>query len=141
LVKGDIRRDIALNLVAIRALAAGDGPDGSRTLTLRRYILGLALVAITAPIDTNLREGCLLVVDAERPSYFELVSYNGIRQKLELDHATALAFAQHAASAFGVDQQECEVIFDKDDAQKVLSQTKEEAKRQRRQSTRSEEGA
>jgi CRISPR-associated protein Csb1 len=141
LVKGDIRRDIALNLVAIRALAAGDGPDGSRTLTLRRYILGLALVAITAPIDTNLREGCLLVVDAERPSYFELVSYDGIRQKLELDHATALAFAQHAASAFGVDQQECEVIFDKDDAQKVLSQTKEEAKRQRRQSTRSEEGA
>jgi Zn-finger protein len=40
-----------------------------------------------------------------------------------------------------VDQQECEVIFDKDDAQKVLSQTKEEAKRQRRQAARSEEGA
>jgi CRISPR-associated protein Csb1 len=120
LVRGDIRRDIALNLVAIRALAAGDGPDGSRTLTLRRYILGLALVAITAPIDTNLREGCLLVV--KKPSYFELVSYNGIRQKLELDHDTALAFAQHAASEFGVDQQECEFIFDKDEAQKVLSQ-------------------
>jgi CRISPR-associated protein Csb1 len=140
LVKGEIRRDIALNLVAIRALAAGDGPAGPRTLALRRYILGLALVAITAPMDTNLREGCLLVVDVERPSYFELVSHDGMRRRLELDHATALAFAQHAASAFGVGEDR-QVAFEQDTAKAVLSQTKEEAKRQRRQSTRSEEGA
>jgi len=140
LVRGDIRRDIALNLVVIRALAAGDGPDGAQTLALRRYILGLALVAITAPIDTNLREGCLLVIDAKRRPFFELVSYDGTRRKFELDHATALAFAQRAADAFGVGQDR-EVAFEQDAAQAILLQPKEEAKRQRRQAVRSGESA
>ena len=55
IAKGGIRRDATFSLAALRLLAAGD--DAKQTLALRRYILGLSLVALTAPATTYLRPG------------------------------------------------------------------------------------
>lgn len=98
IARGGIRRDSVLNLVALRALSAG---DGEATLTLQRYILGLALIAFTAQSSIFLREGCLLV-SSKQPAERKLVSRDGTRAELNVDADTALAFARAAAKAFGV---------------------------------------
>jgi CRISPR-associated protein Csb1 len=53
-VGGRIEREVTVNLVALRDLR--DGETGQ----LRKYLLGLALVAATAEINLFLREGCHL---------------------------------------------------------------------------------
>ena len=102
--RGDIRRDVTVNLVALRRLG------GERADDLRRYILGLSLVAATAPQDGFLRAGCQLV--PARPITVERVDRNGTRTEVTLDHATALAFAEKMAAAFGVADRR-RVTFDK----------------------------
>ncbi len=97
---GGTRRDVTFSLAALRLLSAGD--DETQTLALRRYVLGLALVALTAPAQTYLRQGCNLVPDAEHPRMITLVHANGTRDPLTLDHDANLAFAKLAAQAFGV---------------------------------------
>ncbi len=57
LVKGEVIRDVTINLVALRGINAGTPEEA---LALRKYLLGLALVAATAEIDLFLREGCNL---------------------------------------------------------------------------------
>ncbi len=47
-----IRRDATLSLAALRLLAAGKDQD--QTSALRRYVLGLSLVALTALASTHL---------------------------------------------------------------------------------------
>ncbi|MBK8978726.1 MAG: type I-U CRISPR-associated protein Cas7 [Planctomycetes bacterium] len=93
---GPIRRDITVNLVALRRLAGGDNGK------LRRYLLGLSLVAVTAPFDPFLRQGCLLVLDPDTPATWCLVDRSGIRSELTLDHGAVLGWARAAAAAFGV---------------------------------------
>ncbi|HMV70226.1 MAG TPA: type I-U CRISPR-associated RAMP protein Csb1/Cas7u, partial [Myxococcota bacterium] len=61
IAEGPIRRDVTVNLVALRRL------DGDRGPELRRYLLGLALIAAAEPLDPFLRQGCVLVPDAEAP--------------------------------------------------------------------------
>ncbi|MEN6335382.1 MAG: type I-U CRISPR-associated RAMP protein Csb1/Cas7u [Phycisphaerales bacterium] len=100
IAKGGVRRDVTFSLAALRLLAAGD--DADKTLMLRRYVLGLSLVAMTAPAHTYLRQGCNLVPDVDRPRTVTLVSADGMRDNLELKHDEALAFAKLAARAFGV---------------------------------------
>ena len=95
-VHGEILRTITVNLVALRRLGGDNGP------VLRRYVLGLALVAATAPLDAFLRQGCLLTPDPDAPESWAAVSRNGTRETITLDHAAALGFAQGAAAAFGV---------------------------------------
>jgi CRISPR-associated protein Csb1 len=94
-----IRREAILNLVALRALSSG--PNGA-ALKLQRYILGLALVALLAPSDKFLREGCLLVPAGERDAETKLVDRTGKRNDLKLADPEALDFAQAAAKDFGV---------------------------------------
>ena len=48
--KGGISRDAVLNLIPMRAMAA-DGED--KTWALRRYVLGLALLALFAPASDS----------------------------------------------------------------------------------------
>src|SRR5271155_1897066 len=60
---GEIRRDATLSLAALRLLAVGN--DVTKTLALRRYILGLALVAFASNASTYLRQGCNLVRSAK----------------------------------------------------------------------------
>lgn len=110
---GGVRRDATLSLVALRLLAAG--PDRERTLALRRYILGLALVALTAPPAVFLRQGCQLVRAGEID--FKLVYADGRREAAGVDHESALAFARLAAAAFGVGNDR-EVPFEKERAVK-----------------------
>ena len=106
LVRGEIRRDVTVNLIALRRLEGGEGP------ALRRYILGLALVAATAPMDGFLRQGCLVTPDPDVPARWTAVARDGAREDLELDGDAALAFAKDAASDFGVGENQT-VEFDK----------------------------
>ena len=114
---GGVRRDATLSLAALRLLSTG---APKKTLLLRRYILGLSLVALTASAATYLRQGCNLVLDLEKGREFTLVYSGGKREILKLSHADALAFARSAAAAFGVGES-CDVIFDKELATKDIA--------------------
>jgi CRISPR-associated protein Csb1 len=102
---GSIRRDTTLGLAALRRLAVLEA-DGSlstdRTLALRRYILGLSLVALTAPQDPYLRQGCNLVTDIDKPREFKVANLDGTRPDATISHDEALQYARVAAKAFGV---------------------------------------
>lgn len=108
---GAIRRDVTLNLVALRRL------HGDDVLALRRYILGLALVGATAPQDGFLRAGCLLVRDPDHDPMFEIVARDGTRQALALAHQDAFDYARSAAERFGVGEDK-NVAFEKERAKK-----------------------
>ncbi len=126
-VKGEIRRDACLNLAALRSLKAGkDNP-----LPLRRYILGLSLVAFTAPQETFLREGCQLVPDPDHPTEWKKIYHDGRSETLAVSHETALSYAQNAAQDFGVGQSR-EVEFASQLAQSELRKSKEERKKGKR---------
>ncbi|MFO7566469.1 MAG: type I-U CRISPR-associated RAMP protein Csb1/Cas7u [Enhygromyxa sp.] len=94
---GPIRRDVTVNLVALRRL---DSKEDSEAL--RRYLLGLTLLAATQPIDPFLRQGCLLVPDADQPADWTLVDRNGTRTTVSINADGLLAWARSAAKAFGV---------------------------------------
>jgi CRISPR-associated protein Csb1 len=98
IVHGDIRREAILSLVGLRSI----GPRGPTGDALRRYVLGLALVAMTYERSHDLRQGCLLVNDSEKPAAWELVGNDGMRTSVAPDGKGTLAFAQAAAKAFGV---------------------------------------
>lgn len=128
LVEREIRRDATLNLAALRALRAGEEADA---LPLRRYILGLALIAFTAPQETFLREGCQLVPDVARPAKWSLVKHDGSRDNdFALSHDRVLTYARAAATAFGVGPGR-QGTFVKRKAQEVLNQSKKERKTSR----------
>lgn len=97
---GGIRRDASLSLAALRHLHCGD--NAASTLALRRYILGLSMVAFTATAETYLRQGCNLVLEPEHKREFVEVFYDGRREPCEVTHEAALAFATKAASEFGI---------------------------------------
>lgn len=118
IAKGGIRRDVTFSLAALRLLAAGD--DANRTLALRRYILGLSLVALTAPPQTYLRQGCNLVPDVDNPRRTTLVNADGSREEFELTHEQAIEFATRAAKEFGVGES-LSVAFDSGLAKKDIA--------------------
>ena len=93
-VHEEIRREITVNLIALRRLRGDDGP------TLRRYVLGLALVAATAPLDGFLRQGCLITPDPDAPGTWVSVGRDGVRETVALDKNGALALAQMACKDF-----------------------------------------
>jgi CRISPR-associated protein Csb1 len=104
--RGPIQRDVTLNLVALRRLS------GPRTDDLRRYILGLSLLAALEPMDAFLRQGCLLVPDGDQPSSWTVVGRTGERTAVAISEGVALAYAQEAAKRFGVGESRS-VTFDK----------------------------
>ena len=106
IARGPIRRDVTLNLVALRRL------DGQNGQVLRRYILGLALVAATASLDGFLRAGCLLTLDPDDSGIWQAVARSGKRESVSLDEGIALEYARSAANAFGVGSDR-RVAFDK----------------------------
>ena len=112
---GGVRRDASLGLAALRLLSAGQ--DAARTLALRRYILGLALTAFTHNPSGYLRQGCLLVLDRDRPREFVEVAPTGERNPVATTHEQALAYAKAAAKAFGVGESRT-VTFDRERARK-----------------------
>jgi len=106
---GGIRRDATLSLAALQLLNAN---TEARTLALRRYVLGLSLVALTVNTSSYLRQGCNLVQDPEKPREFHEVYRDGRREPATISEADALAFAKQAAEAFGVGESRT-VAFDK----------------------------
>jgi len=99
LAKGGVVREAILNLVALRAVSAGD-PDGTKKL--QRYLLGLGMVGLTAPFHSYLREGCLLVNSPGKEAERQIVLRNGKRESMSVDAAGALRYAEAAALDFGV---------------------------------------
>ena len=130
IAKGGIERHVTVNLVALRRLESKDTEatekvgnlesengklaeasrqlEEANTQALRRYVLGLSLVAATAPLDPFLRQGCLLVpdqgetVDQDKAAKWSLVERSGKRPEVDLNEQTALNYAESAAKAFGV---------------------------------------
>ena len=128
IAKGVIERQVTVNLVALRRLEGKDTEATEKlrnlesengelakalcqleeantkvTNKLRRYVLGLSLVAATAPLDPFLRQGCLLVSDLDETAEWSLVERNGSRIAVNnLNEQTALNYAKTAAKDFGV---------------------------------------
>lgn len=125
-VLGEIRRDVICNLSELQILAA---PSPEETLRLRRYLLGLSLVAFTAFPETNLREGCELVLDPERPPLMQEVHRDGRRLELSLTHQQALEYAAEAAKDFGVPEEPIIAQFNAGKAMEALKKSKEERKK------------
>lgn len=137
---GGIRRDATLGLAALRHIHAGK--DAGRTLTLRRYILGLSLVAFTGPVDSYIRQGCTLVLDphpgnGQPPREFAEVYPDGRRAPCEITHDAALRYATEAAAAFGVGQSRT-VPFEKERAQKDVKDDETKKGKNKRASKKNE---
>lgn len=94
--RGPIERQVTVNLVALRRLS------GDRGQELRRYILGLSLLAASAPMDGFLRQGCLLTPDPASPSFWVAVQRDGRRDQVELDSSVLQTFTASAREALGV---------------------------------------
>lgn len=95
--RGPIIRDVTINLVALRRLAGQ-----ADTAKLQRYILGLALVAATEPMDGFLRQGCLLVPKLPADGGWEQVARTGEHTPLPLTNEQARSLARQWAEDFGV---------------------------------------
>lgn len=111
-------RDAALSLSALRGLQM---VKDDSTVTLRRYIFGLSLVAISAPQEPLLRMGCELTADPEKPSKWELVRCDGTRELFSFSHDEVLAYAQAAASAFEISGSKT-FVFDSKKANEALKE-------------------
>ena len=116
--KGGVRRDATLSLAALRLLSAGK--DAGETKKLRRYILGLSLVAFTANASTYLRQGTNLVPHETERRTLTLVNSDGTRSEYSLTHTEALGFAKAAAKEFVIGKDQ-EVAFDKELAKKDIA--------------------
>jgi CRISPR-associated protein Csb1 len=91
-IHGEIRREAILSLVGLRAI----GPKGKGGDASRRYVLGLALVALTYDREHNLRQGCLLVGDPDKPTVWEVVGHDGQRKPLKPSRTKAATAASAA---------------------------------------------
>ncbi len=138
-VMGEIRRDMTINLSAIRRLRVplvGDPTknDAGKTLALRRYILGLSLVAATTRTEDkyNLREGCQL---RQKPGFnpvWREVKFEG--KDDDRDDLTAERcekYARLAATEFGVVKEPIETEFDPKTAELWLGLEEDQQKKLR----------
>lgn len=92
-----IERHITINLIALRRLESKDDTEA-----LRKYLLGLCLVAATAPFDGFLRQGCLLVPDPSGDADWAAIERDGRRRSIMLTEDIAAAYAKRTADGFGV---------------------------------------
>jgi CRISPR-associated protein Csb1 len=119
-VMGEIRRDVTINLSAIRRLRVptpGDPAknDTAKTLALRRYILGLSLVAATARTEDkyNLREGCQLRQKRGFTPIWREVKFEGDdAERHDLSPDRCERYARLAAENFAVAKDPIETEFD-----------------------------
>jgi CRISPR-associated protein Csb1 len=103
IANGPIVKTTTVNLIALRTL---NGENDDATRKLRRYILGLALIAATHDQDLNLREGCLLRYSSETPEDWRIIPRRGKHCALSLSskeaRETTRYYAEVAAEIFGV---------------------------------------
>lgn len=125
-VRDRIERDVTLNLVALRGIRGST----EETARIRKYLLGLSLVAATADIDLFLREGCHLRYSGD--DAWNAIQRRGEPAPIDLASEAAKAviqkFANDAASHFrGSWPQEVEHQFNLDEAKKLLAKAEETA--------------
>lgn len=113
--RGAIERDVTVNLIALRKL------DGDHAIALRRYVLGLALVAATEELDGFLRQGCLVTADPKTLGQWVSVTRAGSRLPIELTSEIATGYAVKMAEAFGVGRSRS-ITFKKNLAQADLKE-------------------
>jgi hypothetical protein len=138
-VVGEIRREMAINLSAIRRLRvplAGDATknDTNKTLALRRYIFGLSLVAATARTEDkyNLREGCQLRQKPKFTPVWREVRFEGEdTDRVDLTSDLCEKYAQLAAEAFVVPEKPIETEFDPKTAELWLQLDEKQQKKLR----------
>lgn len=128
LVKGDIERRVTLNLLALRGLR---GTDTDRTREIRRYLLGLTLLAATADVDLFLREGCLLRYAGDDDEDWHTVPRRGKPLPVALfdARATIEQYAKDATEPFRdrwPRDDELRSKFDLREAKKLLAKKTEE---------------
>lgn len=125
-VFGQIIRRTQINLVRLRALAItkGGNIDEEETLKLRRYILGLALVAARVQANYDLREGCLLCCVQ---SQAHLIYTTSESKPFEWTQKNLYDYAKEAAKRFGVGDPR-EVGFDAKAAKDGVEAAKRAAK-------------
>lgn len=123
LVRGEIRQEAIINLVALRTL--------TEDVNLKRYLLGLALVALSYRDQQcfNLREGCLLraASPADFNGKWKSVNFDGTEASEEIDHEAVLTYAESAAREMKVETPESDE-FDKETAEGWLSIEKKKRK-------------
>lgn len=96
LVRGRIEREVTVNLVALRGLR---GANDDETKAIRKYLLGLSLVAATADIELFLREGCLLRYAENGDTWYQ-VPRRGEPTAVVLTPKTAKKYAETASQHF-----------------------------------------
>ncbi|WP_058867774.1 type I-U CRISPR-associated RAMP protein Csb1/Cas7u [Chloracidobacterium thermophilum] len=93
---GRIEREVTVNLVALRNLR---GENDTETDALRKYLLGLSLVAATADMELFLREGCLLRY-AENSDTWWQVPRRGEPTQVNLSRDTIKHYAKTVTGHF-----------------------------------------
>lgn len=125
-----IEREVTVNLVALRGLR---GKGDVETRHIRKYLLGLSLLAATADIDLFLREGCHLRYAGDDAWY--AVPRRGDPDPLNLAAARSVlqGYAAEAAEPFRHKWRErwpsddnLEYTFDLQEAKKLLAKKTEE---------------
>lgn len=116
-VSGEVTRSVQVNVRAIRKF--GD-------TVLQDYILGLGLVALLAPADLDLREGCNLVIAS---TIAEAVNEDGTRTPFKMTYDEAFEFAKKSAGKFGVGAARQFVYDEANIAAKIASRTEERNKK------------
>lgn len=122
LVRGRIEREVTINLVALRGLR---GKDDSETNAIRKYLLGLSLLAATADMELFLREGCLLRY-AENADQWCQVPRRGEPVPISLADGTVKNYAENETGHFRskwseVFQGKLKYEFNLDEAKKLLA--------------------
>lgn len=125
-VHGEIHRKAVISLIGIREL---HGEDENASRLVRRYVLGLGLIAVTADQGKilNLRQGCSLTRGSGSDGGFRVVSADGTSETVAIEHSEAVKFGEKAASEFVVGSSK-DANFSRDQARKEITKTKREKK-------------
>ncbi len=110
-VFGQIVRRTQINLVRLRALGATENGkiNTIETLKLRRYLLGLSLVAARVQTNYDLREGCLLCC---QESTSQLIYPTGRKGNFEWNKQYIYNYVKNVTTDFGIGEDK---IVDFDD--------------------------
>jgi CRISPR-associated protein Csb1 len=124
--RGGICREASLNLCTLRDIITSEDKEKEK---LQRYLLGLALVALTFfdGKTLNLRQGCQLVADKDKPMTRLLVLADGTEKPFTIDRDTAIEYAKATAEAFGVGPDHADATFDVKAAKAALKKSKKDA--------------
>lgn len=124
--KGRIEREVTVNLLALRGLRGADDPE---TSCVRRYLLGLTLLAATSEMDLFLREGCLLRYARNDDEIWYALPRRGDPQRIDLAnaHGTIKAYTEELVKHFKHRwPKQLEYEFDIAQAKKLLAKKTEE---------------